>query len=75
MQRSDENKTVMYMTWDQEIMESEAKGIAKGRLEGDKNRMVRDVHNLMDSLNLMADQAMQALKLSSEEQSELLPLL
>ena len=63
------------MTWDQEIMESEAKGIAKGRLEGDKNRMVRDVHNLMDSINLTSDQAMQALKLSSEEQSELLPLL
>ena len=43
--------------------------------KGDKERLLKDIRNLMDSLNWSADKAMQALKLSPEEQSELLPLL
>ena len=45
------------------------------REEGDKQRLLQDIRNLMDSLNLTANQAMQALKLTAEEQKELLPLL
>ena len=43
--------------------------------KGDKQRLLKDIRSLMDSLNWTADKAMQALKLSPEEQSELLPLL
>ena len=52
-----------------------AKGVAKGKVIGNKNRLLQDIRNLMDSLNWSADKAMQALKVSDEEQQELLPLL
>ena len=35
LQRSDEDKAVWYMTWDQEQMAAEARGEAKGRAEGE----------------------------------------
>lgn len=34
LQRNDEKKAVMYMTWEQEQMEAEARGEAKGKAEG-----------------------------------------
>lgn len=55
--------------------EGKAEGRAEGKAEGDKQRLLQDISNLMDSLNLTATQAMQALKLSPEEQKELLPML
>lgn len=53
----------------------ESQGEAKGKAIGDKNRLLQDIRNLMDSLDLSADKAMQALKVPVEEQQELLPLL
>lgn len=57
------------------IVKGEAIGEARGMTKGNKNRLLQDIRNLMDSLDLSADKAMQALKLTSEEQQELLPLL
>lgn len=47
----------------------------EGRVEGRTESRLQDVRNLMDSLNLTAEKAMQVLKVSTEEQKELLPLL
>ena len=53
----------------------EARGKEIGKEIGEKNRLLQDIRNLMESFNIPAEKAMQALKLSPEEQAELLPLL
>lgn len=45
------------------------------RNEGRIESRLQDVRNLMDSMNLTADKAMQVLNVTAEEQKELLPLL
>ena len=54
-------------------------GIAIGKQEGvaigKKERLLQDVRSLMETLNLTAEKAMQALKVSPEEQAELLTQL
>ena len=63
VQRSDESKAVLYMTWEQERMEAEAKGEAKGLKKGRQETKVEDVKNLMETMNWTMEQAMNALKL------------
>ena len=56
-------------------IEGRAEGEAAGEARGDKNRLLQDIRNLMESFNIPAEKAMQALKIKPEEQAELLPLL
>ena len=39
----------------------------EGRLEGQKDRLILDIRNLMDSLRLTAEQAMDILKIEEQE--------
>ncbi len=38
--------------------------------EGDKHRLIKDIQNLMDSLRLTAEQAMDALKIEGQERED-----
>ena len=43
--------------------------------EGDKHRLIKDVQNLMDSLRLTAEQAMDALKIEGQEREDCYEIL
>ena len=43
--------------------------------EGQKNRLILDVQNLMDSLRLTAEQAMDALKIEGKEREDCFRML
>ena len=55
--------------------EGEAMGIAKGEAMGELKERLKNVNAIMDSLKVSALDAMKILKISPEEQQELLPLL
>ena len=62
---------MLYMTWEQERMEAEAKGLKRGRQE----TKVEDVKNLMETMNLTMEQAMNALKLDEAARSNCIKAL
>ena len=45
-------------------------GREEGKEEGDKHRLIKDIQNLMDSLRLTAEQAMDALKIEGQERED-----
>ena len=47
----------------------------KGRLEGEQNKLLENIRSLMETLNLTAKQAMDALKVPADEQDELRALI
>ena len=55
--------------------EGRQEGRQEGILEGQKNRLIQDIQNLMDSLRLTAEQAMDALKIEGEERANCYKLL
>ena len=55
--------------------EGEAEGMAKGEAQGELKERLKNVNAIMDSLKVSALDAMKILKISPEEQQELLPLL
>ena len=55
--------------------EGEAMGIAKGEAMGELKERLKNVKAIMASLKVSALDAMKILKISPEEQQELLPLL
>ena len=57
------------------IVKGEAIGIAKGEAIGELKERLKNVNAIMDSLKVSALDAMKILKISPEEQQELLPLL
>ena len=50
--------------------EGRQEGRQEGILEGQKNRLIQDIQNLMDSLRLTAEQAMDALKIEGQERED-----
>ena len=52
-----------------------AQGREEGIVQGERKALLENVRNLMDSLHLTAEAAMNALKISSEKQKELAPLI
>ena len=62
VQRSDEDKAVWYMTWDQEQMAAEARGEAKGRAEANINTAKKmkakgmSFNDIVDCTGLTAEQ-------------------
>ncbi|MBQ3726271.1 MAG: hypothetical protein II902_04295 [Selenomonadaceae bacterium] len=52
-----------------------AEGKAEGRAEGKAEGLLESIRALMKNMNLTAEAAMNALKLSPEEQKELAPLI
>ena len=47
----------------------------RGRLEGEQNKLLENIRSLMETLNLTAKQAMDALKVPADEQDELRALI
>lgn len=47
----------------------------EGRQEGERNKLLADIKALMETLNLTADKAMEALKVPEKERSMYLKLL
>ena len=72
-----------YMVYDFEMYDRENKGREEGRKEGRKEGrreglkqgMLKATRNLMETLGLSAQKALDALKISPEEQARLMPLL
>ena len=52
-----------------------AQGREEGIAQGERRTLLGNIRNLMDSLNLTAEAAMNALKISPEMQKELAPLI
>ena len=71
VQRSDEGKAMLYMTWEQEQMEAEAKGVKIGRQE----KEVEDVKNLINNTGWTLEKAMNALGLDEESRSNCIKAL
>ena len=55
--------------------EREAKARAEGRVEGKAEGLLENIRAMMETLHWTAEAAMNALKLSPEEQKELAPLI
>ena len=52
----------------QDLREEErAEGRAEGKIEGDENRLIKDIHNVMESFGCTIERAMDALKVPIEE--------
>ena len=49
--------------------------LAEGRAEAEKNTLLENIRNAMESWGLTAEAAMKGLKISEEKQKELLPLI
>jgi len=60
-----------YMIYSLHERDAEKRGEARGKQE----TIIQSIHNLMESLELTADQAMNALKIPKEEQAKYLSLL
>ena len=73
--RRDEGKAVLYMTWEQEQMEAEAKGEAKGLKRGRQEKEVEDVKNLINNTGWTLEKAMNALGLDEESRSNCIKAL
>lgn len=69
--KSNKRARLEYMTYQMEMLEREM----KGRAEGDIKRGLTDIRNLMETLQLTAKQAMDALKIPKDEQSKYAALI
>ena len=52
-----------------------AEELAEGKKESEKKSKLKDIRNLMETMALTAEQAMNALKLPADKQDELRPLI
>ena len=63
----------------QELAEREIRGEKRGEIRGEKrgeqNRTLKDISNLMDTMDLTPIKAMEALKIPVEEQEILIKLI
>ena len=55
--------------------EGREEGREEGKEEGDKHRLIKDIQNLMDSLRLTAEQAMDVLKIEGKERKDCYEIL
>ena len=73
--------TMVNLWWNEEdarksyIEQGIEQGIERGIEQGERKNALENVRNLMDSLHLTAEAAMNALKISPEKQKELAPLI
>ena len=63
LQRDDDGKRALYMTYNQTLMEMEEKGKIKGREEG----KIELIKNLMKNMKLSAEAAMEAAGIPKKE--------
>ncbi|WP_462332278.1 Rpn family recombination-promoting nuclease/putative transposase [Schwartzia sp. (in: firmicutes)] len=79
LQRDDDGKRALYMTYEQTLMEMEEKGKIigreQGRAEGREEGRVEAIKKLMENANLSAEKAMEMLGIEKEEFPKYLKLL
>ena len=70
--KQDEKEMGVYMQYDLHLMQIEEEARAEGRVEGEKIGMAKSLLNsiksLMETMNVTAEKAMNALKVPKEEQ-------
>ena len=69
--RSDDKMEVSYMMWQLKFQDAREEGRVEGRAEG----IILSIQNLMKRMNLSAEQAMEAIGVSKEEQPQYLEML
>ena len=74
LQRDDDGKRALYMTYNQTLMEMEEKGKIKGREEGREEgraegraELVKAIKKIMENMKLPADKAMEMMGIAKEE--------
>ncbi len=71
MEENEEEKD-MCQALDEIRMEGKIEGKAEGKIEGKIEERIKLIQNLMDSLQLTVEQAMDALKISAEERKDII---
>ena len=82
LQRDDDGKRALYMTYNQTLMEMEERGkikgieegIAKGREEG-RAELAKAIKKIMENMKLPADKAMEMMGITKEEYPKYMTLL
>ncbi len=69
--RSDDKMEVSYMMWQLKFQDAREEGRVEGRAEG----IILSIQNLMKRMNISAEQAMEAIGVSKEEQPQYLEML
>ena len=70
LQRDDDGKRALYVTYNQTLMEMEEKGKIKGREEGraeGRAELVKAIKKIMENMKLPADKAMEMMGIAKEE--------
>ncbi len=78
LQRDDDGKRALYMTYNQTLMEMEEKGKIKGREEGREEgraELAKAIKKIMENMKLPADKAMEMMGIAKEEFPEYMTLL
>jgi len=78
LQRDDDGKRALYMTYNQTLMEMEEKGKIKGREEGraeGRAELVKAIKKIMENMKLPADKAMEMMGIAKEEFPQYMTLL
>lgn len=75
LQRDDEGKKALYMTYNQTLMEREEIGLAKGLEKGKTETRIEAIKNLMETMSFSAEQAMKALKIPSSDFAKYMTML
>lgn len=78
LQRDDDGKRALYMTYNQTLMEMEEKGKIKGRKEGraeGRAELAKAIKKIMENMKLPADKAMEMMGIAKEEFPKYMTLL
>ena len=78
LQRDDDGKRALYMTYNQTLMEMEEKGKIKGREEGraeGRAELAKAIKKIMENMKLPADKAMEMMGIAKEEFPKYMTLL
>ena len=82
LQRDDDGKRALYMTYNQTLMEMEEKGKIKGREEGSEEgraegraELAKAIKKIMENMKLPADKAMEMMGIAKEEFPKYMTLL
>lgn len=78
LQRDDDGKRALYMTYNQTLMEMEEKGKIKGREEGraeGRAELGKAIKKIMENMKLPADKAMEMMGIAKEEYPKYMTLL
>jgi flagellar biosynthesis/type III secretory pathway protein FliH len=78
LQRDDDGKRALYMTYNQTLMEMEEKGKIKGREEGraeGRAELAKAIKKIMENMKLPADKAMEMMGIAKEEYPKYMTLL